>query len=966
MGTKITCKIFSLLVMIIVFGFGQDVFAGTIQVDKNNGGCVNASGQPSPYTVVYCQVAHAVTDATSGDTINVAYGAGYTPYLENTITINKSLTLKTTQGAEICKKSGSSCVGFTLYGTNLILLQAPSPGVTLSDVTIDGFTITNSNIDINNNCSQTNQLTITNLTVKNIQATGGIIAFNGAIVNNFTIEDATFDDIDVAVGASSSVPDSDCPYTEINGLSVTDSVFTNNYSHAFYYVKANLTNATFQNLTIRESGFAGMTMQSGNYTNVTIADATFEGNGWRNTARTADGGGISFAIWALANTISGLTIDNVNFTNNEYGSGIEVISTTVSNSSVLNSSFTGNDDSGISFSSGTTSAVTVQSSTFQNNSRDQIAIGISSVGNLSVSDMTVNGNTFVYPPQNSIWIDTTANFIDNEVVVSDNNFSTATQYLRNNITKTVDARNNWWASISGPTHSSNPTGVGATVTDYVTYTPWCVSPSAPGTPTTTTPTNETTPTWTWTAAVRCGLSLAAVPYTVEWCQDAGFSDCEVNSSTSATNSFTHSVELSRGLWYVRVKAKDTLNNESGYSTIGLVYINGAPEAPTLLGPSGLVNGSFTASSAPAFSFTLSDSDNSDTVKYQIQIDDNADFGSPVVDYTSSLASQGSASFSVGQSAGSGSYTVGSTGQTLAEGNYYWRVKTIDNGELSSSFSTANSGNIAFKTDLTAPSTPATPVVVSSLNDRAPHWEWTASTDSLSGVNSYIASWCKNSEFSGCDSNTDVTVTNSYSHSTALDIDTWYFRVKALDTAGNLSANSTIAAVSLVGMISPPASGFDQISSLVSGIKPVSSAQAPLPTPTATSTLPVPEDQLTLDQLEAQIIELTRKITKLREWFNQLFGKTIDGIPTNYRFNKILRLGDSSSDVRYLQIFLSQFEKEIYPSGLITGYFGRLTHEGVVKFQEKYSAEILAPLGLERGTAIVSGMTNKKINSLLGR
>ena len=61
---------------------------------------------------------------------------------------------------------------------------------------------------------------------------------------------------------------------------------------------------------------------------------------------------------------------------------------------------------------------------------------------------------------------------------------------------------------------------------------------------------------------------------------------------------------------------------------------------------------------------------------------NSDFSSVLVDYTSALTAQGSASFTYGQNEGTGTYTTGSAGATLSEDNYYWRIKTIDenNGE----------------------------------------------------------------------------------------------------------------------------------------------------------------------------------------------------------------------------------------------------------------------------------------------
>ena len=71
------------------------------------------------------------------------------------------------------------------------------------------------------------------------------------------------------------------------------------------------------------------------------------------------------------------------------------------------------------------------------------------------------------------------------------------------------------------------------------------------------------------------------------------------------------------------------------------------------------------------------------------------------------------------------------------------------------------------------------------------------------------------------------------------------------------------------------------------------------------------------------------------------------------------------EVRCLQEFLKSQGPEIYPEGLVTGNFLSLTKAAVTRFQEKYKAEILAPLGLEKGTGFVGSKTRTKINQLLG-
>ena len=71
----------------------------------------------------------------------------------------------------------------------------------------------------------------------------------------------------------------------------------------------------------------------------------------------------------------------------------------------------------------------------------------------------------------------------------------------------------------------------------------------------------------------------------------------------------------------------------------------------------------------------------------------------MVDYTSELLSHpGAGSFTVGQAAGGGVYTVYSA--TLPDGDYYWRVMSTDQYADTSGWSAANVGAIAFRLDAT--------------------------------------------------------------------------------------------------------------------------------------------------------------------------------------------------------------------------------------------------------------------------
>lgn len=94
------------------------------------------------------------------------------------------------------------------------------------------------------------------------------------------------------------------------------------------------------------------------------------------------------------------------------------------------------------------------------------------------------------------------------------------------------------------------------------------------------------------------------------------------------------------------------------------------------------------------------------------------------------------------------------------------------------------------------------------------------------------------------------------------------------------------------------------------------------------------------------------------------GKRIKTIQKEmeFQFESDLKTGSSGKEVEELQKCLAK-DPDVYPSGEITGFFGNLTKEAVIKFQEKYKEEILDPWGFKKGTGIVSKTTRKKLNEI---
>jgi hypothetical protein len=141
-------------------------------------------------------------------------------------------------------------------------------------------------------------------------------------------------------------------------------------------------------------------------------------------------------------------------------------------------------------------------------------------------------------------------------------------------------------------------------------------------------------------------------------------------------------------------------------TIGPEECNSPPNPPSDLGPDQYVDGSWVDDDTPTLTFTQNDPDGN-TVSYTIQIDDGDDFSSAAVAYTSELFAEGPASFTVGQAEGGGAYTEGYEGQTLDDGDYYWRVMSTDEHGIASGWTEANGGGIAFRLN-TATETGQTP------------------------------------------------------------------------------------------------------------------------------------------------------------------------------------------------------------------------------------------------------------------
>ena len=155
------------------------------------------------------------------------------------------------------------------------------------------------------------------------------------------------------------------------------------------------------------------------------------------------------------------------------------------------------------------------------------------------------------------------------------------------------------------------------------------------------------------------------------------------------------------------------------------------------------------------------------------------------------------------------------------------------------------------------------------------------------------------------------------------------------------------------------------------------------TPAISISFEKPVSEMSKEEVLVKISELEKLLNQLKAKLQELIGPkeqpSVEEISCQ-RFEANLFYGLVNDErVKCLQEFLASplacgekiypapFDSKrcgIYPEGLVTGNFLNLTRAAVIRFQEKYAAEILTPLGLEKGTGFVGPSTRAKINELM--
>ena len=122
----------------------------------------------------------------------------------------------------------------------------------------------------------------------------------------------------------------------------------------------------------------------------------------------------------------------------------------------------------------------------------------------------------------------------------------------------------------------------------------------------------------------------------------------------------------------------------------------------------------------------------------------------------------------------------------------------------------------------------------------------------------------------------------------------------------------------------------------------------------------------IKELQDKIAYLTSVIANLQAQLAAVLGNATSSAGSLCsKINNNLSFGmNNNQEVSCLQRFLKNQGSTIYPEGMVTGNFLSKTQAAVIRFQEKYKAEILTPLGLEKGTGFVGVATRSKINQMI--
>ena len=242
-----------------------------------------------------------------------------------------------------------------------------------------------------------------------------------------------------------------------------------------------------------------------------------------------------------------------------------------------------------------------------------------------------------------------------------------------------------------------------------------------------------------------------------------------------------------------------LDTYTDYPTV--ITANYTPDVPASLGPAQFIDNDtgWTTDDTPILTFTLSDPDTTQQVRYQVRIATDSGFTAIILDFTRALGAQGAASYTVGQAGGT--YATGSVSMTLSDSatGYFWQVQAIDDQTAVSGYADAGApGTADIRVDDTPPTAgtvadgPSGPDIAfndGSLTEMSANW--TAFADVTSGIATYEYSVGTSTgatdirDWTTVGASTTTTDSGLVLHTGQI----YVFNVRATDIAGNTMVTS---------------------------------------------------------------------------------------------------------------------------------------------------------------------------------
>jgi hypothetical protein len=257
-------------------------------------------------------------------------------------------------------------------------------------------------------------------------------------------------------------------------------------------------------------------------------------------------------------------------------------------------------------------------------------------------------------------------------------------------------------------------------------------------------------------------------YAVQIATDSAFSNIVASKTVPevGASAYCYSTTLSDAHYYWRVEDSDNIGQTSAWSATYNFYVDTTPPTvPTLGSPQ---NNAITNNNQPTFTWNPSTDPGptpSGVSYYALEISTSSTFNGYQYTTTSGTSKQA---------------------PILADGTWYWRVEAVDNVGNVGPWSATRSITV----DTTPPSTPTlqSPSNGAVSTSTTQTLTWSAATDD-NGVASYNIQLDTSTSFNSPNriSSTGITTT---SYSLTLSPGVWYWRVQAVDKAGNAGSWST--------------------------------------------------------------------------------------------------------------------------------------------------------------------------------